>query len=110
MALGDHGTSGLLDIAERLKLTREALGVTQKEIARLAGASGGQAWNNYEAGRRRINVDHALALCRSVGVSLDWIYHGDRRNLHHDLAVKIRQAEARAGSSQAPKPKKRKRA
>ena len=106
MAIGDYGTFGMPDIAERLRLTREALGYTQVEIARLAGASGGQAWNNYESGRRRINVDHALALCQSIGVSLDWIYLGDRRNLHHDLALKIRQVET-AGAHGGAKKRKR---
>ena len=57
--------TSLAAIAERLSLTRAALGHTQAMMGTLCGAAGvnpGATWNNYEAGYRRINIDHALRL------------------------------------------------
>jgi transcriptional regulator with XRE-family HTH domain len=77
-------------IAERLRLTRNALGLSQADIGRLAGI-GAQAWNNNERARDRISLDQALKLCTATGVSLDWIYRGIMQGLPHDMAVKIQQ-------------------
>jgi len=80
-------------VADRMRLTRVALGLTQAAIGRLAGI-GAQAWNNNERGRGRISLDQALKLCVATGVSLDWIYRGEMRGLPHELAVKIQAAIA----------------
>ena len=57
--------TSLAEIGARLKISRLALGKTQAEMAADMGSStSGQAWENYEAGRRRISIDHALALSR----------------------------------------------
>lgn len=80
-------------VAERMRLTRLALGLTQAAIGRLAGI-GAQAWNNNERARGRISLDQALKLCVATGVSLDWIYRGEMRGLPHELAVKIQAAIA----------------
>jgi transcriptional regulator with XRE-family HTH domain len=81
----------IAEIAERLKLTRLALGYTQGFISTLIGSttSSGQAWENYESGRRRISLNHALALCQKCGLTLDWIYRGNLQSLPPDLAGKI---------------------
>jgi transcriptional regulator with XRE-family HTH domain len=50
-------------------------------------------WANYEAGERRISLNHALALCHSYGVTLEWIYRGHTNSLPQDLAEKIRSQE-----------------
>ena len=34
------------------------------------------AWNNWEKGVRRINLDDAIRLCDDYGLSLDYIYKG----------------------------------
>ena len=58
--------TSIAEIGARLELTRQALGLTQVMMGRLMGAvSNGQAWRNYESGKRRISIDHALALTRS---------------------------------------------
>jgi len=70
-------------IGARLAMTRHSLGATQAEMAKLMGSvTNGQAWGNYESGRRCISIGHALELCRTCGLSLDWIYRGKgkRRN------------------------------
>lgn len=83
--------TSLAEIGARLKLSRLALGKTQAEMASYMGSSTpGQAWENYEAGRRRISIDHALAL-RSVGLTIEWIYEGNDRRLSRDLYARIKQ-------------------
>lgn len=82
-------------IAERLRLTRRALGYTTTEMCRRMGSvSHGSAYTNYEMDRRRISTDHALALCASCSLTMDWIYLGDARMLPPDLREKIQQLQA----------------
>src|SRR5262245_8270660 len=82
-------------IAERLHLTRTALGRTTTEMCRLMGStSGGSAWTNYEMGRRRINLDHAFRLCATCGLDLNWIYMGSKDGLRKELREKIDDLQA----------------
>ena len=82
--------SSVDQIAYRLRITRAALGHTQAVMSQLAGSSTeGQAWGNYESGERRISLDHALALCAKLGMTLEWIYRGNIHSLPADLAEKI---------------------
>jgi transcriptional regulator with XRE-family HTH domain len=84
--------SALDQIGLRLRLTRAALGYTQTMMGTLCGATGtnpAATWNNYEAGYRRINIDHAQTLCRRVGVTMDWIYLGNVQNVGEPLRSQI---------------------
>jgi transcriptional regulator with XRE-family HTH domain len=87
-------------IAKRLKALRDALKLTQAVMSRIVGSStSGQLWGNYEnyeGDWRRISLDHALALCRYCGVTLEWIYRGQIQSLPPDLAEKIRFQEMKA--------------
>lgn len=65
------------DVAERLRLTREAMGWSQAELCRRAGIAT-QTWNNAETADNRIGVDEAIKLCRVSHVTLDWVYRGSR--------------------------------
>lgn len=68
-------------IALRLETTRVALGhKNQAEFAKGANLSQNR-YNQYETGERRITIDAALKLKRKYGISLDWIYDGDRYGL-----------------------------
>lgn len=90
MARGIPPPTSLEQIGERLRLTRLALGHTQAIMSQLMGSStGGQAWQNYEAGIRRISLDHALRLCSRIGLTLEWIYRGNMHSLPSDLGEKI---------------------
>lgn len=74
--------TSLPEIGARLALTRQALGFTQATMSKLMGSvTAGQAWENYEAGRRRISLDHALELCRTCQLTLPWIYQGQMNDL-----------------------------
>lgn len=67
------------DIAERLRLSREAIGdgqLTQKAFAAEAGV-GYEQYKNWESGAYRISVDGARALRKRYGLSLDFIYEGN---------------------------------
>lgn len=87
-------------IGERLQLIRRAYSavqhrekdMSQSEFARLCGI-GIPAWNNAETGDNRIGLDNAMAVCRRTGVSLDFIYRGERAGLPHALAVAIENLE-----------------
>lgn len=82
-------------IARRIKLTREALRLTQAEICRRTGISA-PAWNNYETARGRPDLDPAIAIVRATGVSLDWIYLGLEAHLPANIVEGIRRLEAEA--------------
>jgi transcriptional regulator with XRE-family HTH domain len=76
------------EIAQRLRLTREALGLAQAELCRRTGIRPA-AWNNAETGDNRLGIDSAMQLCKATGVTLDWIYLGHRGGLPQKLAVEI---------------------
>ncbi len=78
------------EIAKRLRITRAALGYTQPMMSALAGLSTeAQAWSNYENGVRRISIDVAHKLSITLGLTLEWIYHGAIESLKPELAAKI---------------------
>jgi transcriptional regulator with XRE-family HTH domain len=79
-------------IAERLKLTREAVGLNQAAFARLTGIEP-QAINNYENGLRGISVAQATKICIATGVSLDWIFRGIAAGLPINLATALQQKQ-----------------
>jgi transcriptional regulator with XRE-family HTH domain len=79
-------------IGDRLRMTREALKKNQATWCRMVGIDQ-QAWNNYERGRRRISLDHALKVVKATGVGLDWIYRGISKDLPHDIFIGVQAAE-----------------
>jgi transcriptional regulator with XRE-family HTH domain len=83
--------TSLLEIGARLAVTRKALGLTQAEMDRIMGTanSAGQTYNIYETGRQRIPTHHALALCGTCNITLDWIYRGQMHNIQPDICGKI---------------------
>jgi transcriptional regulator with XRE-family HTH domain len=86
--------SGLESIADRLRLSREALGYSITTMARFIGGQP-SLWHNYETGLRRISVDKALLLKRATGLTLEWIYTGDVAGLPQYIAEKIEQQLAK---------------
>lgn len=69
-----------IDIAERLKLIRSIEGMEQREFAESAGLKVSQ-YKNWETGVYRIGLDGALALRTRYGVTLEYLYIGDRESL-----------------------------
>lgn len=69
--------------AERLRVAREALGLSQAELCRQTGIST-QSWNNAETGDNRLGIDNVLKLSQ-YGITPQWVYHGDRTHLPANL-------------------------
>jgi DNA-binding XRE family transcriptional regulator len=75
-------------VAARLRLTRQALKLSQVGLCRITRISP-QAWNNAETGDNLIGLANAMKLCRATGVTLDWIYRGVGSNLPRLIATEI---------------------
>jgi transcriptional regulator with XRE-family HTH domain len=82
-----------VQIATRLRHTREALGVNQREFATRANLKPNR-YSQYETGTRPLTIDAAHTICDEFGVTLDWLFRGDRSTLPHRLAINIAQIEA----------------
>lgn len=80
-------------VAQRLILTRQALGLGQKEFADRARIAS-NTYNQYESGVNLPSLEKALALKDAYQISLDWIYDGDNSGLRHELAVAIKALRA----------------
>lgn len=76
-------------VGERIKATRLALDYKNAaEFGRLVDIAP-NALNNYETGRSRPTVEQAVKIARVTGVTLDWIYLGNRANLPHRIVVRL---------------------
>lgn len=76
------------DVAVRLRLTREALGLSQARLCRLTGIAP-NTWNNAETGDNMLGLANALRLCQVTGVTLEWIYRGNRFGLPQAIAEEL---------------------
>lgn len=75
-------------IADRLRATRCALGLSQAELCQMAEIAP-NTYNQWEKGRQGISVVGAIKLCNTFHLSLDWIFRGDISTLPFDLATKL---------------------
>jgi len=57
----------------RLKIARESIGATQKEIAEILKIAT-STYTNYEAGRSEPNIESIARLARMFEVSVDWLF------------------------------------
>jgi transcriptional regulator with XRE-family HTH domain len=86
---------GLDAIAKRLRLLREALGLTQQAMSDVTGV-GRTSITNYETATRRPDVDEAIKISAATGVPIDWIYTGNLAGfLPAHIAASIRAIEDR---------------
>jgi transcriptional regulator with XRE-family HTH domain len=51
-------------------------------------------YSQYETGARPLTIDAALRICNEYGLTLDWLYRGERSTLPHKLAIDIARSEA----------------
>ena len=75
-------------LANRLKITREAIGVKPAEVCKRIKV-GANAWSMYESGERRITLQVAIKFCAEYGLTLDWIYRADPSRLPHEVRMKL---------------------
>jgi transcriptional regulator with XRE-family HTH domain len=71
----DNSDRPFSDIAERVRWHRALVALDQADYAMKAGLKRAQL-NNWESGNYRLSVDGALALRRTYGLSLDFMYEG----------------------------------
>ena len=89
MANADRPSEFVHRAAARLRVTRCVLGLTQRSMAELCGASEAR-WSNWE---RADHLPDILAMARLSGlfrVPLDWIYRGDLAGLPWHLVPELR--------------------
>ena len=63
------------DIASRIRWHRQLVGLTQKQYGDKIGQKRANI-NNWESGDYRLSLDGALALRKTYGLSLDFMYEG----------------------------------
>jgi len=89
-------------IGNRLELLRDAHNLNQADIAKRLSITP-QRWNQWESGKRLIDIQHAIKIADRFGASLDWIYRGIDGALTVDLHNKISVVIAKMQSHLTPK-------
>lgn len=89
-------------VGERLRRTREALGLSIAELARQLGERA-NTWTQYETGDRLPDPIILEKWARRAPIDLGWIYWGRMDKLPYDLATKLtttaESAPSKGGSS-----------
>lgn len=75
MTDGDAFKDSAKETGQRLVQLREALGLSQTQMAERYGVGNQQTWSNYEKGRW-LPPELALKIAAKDKVSLDWLYRG----------------------------------
>lgn len=87
-----------LGIVRRLRAIQQALGRSDREMGEAAGGISRARWSNYVAKERdnwrRPSVEALMALYQSVGVSAEFVWLGDGRQIDDRLLRKIHTAMA----------------
>lgn len=81
------------EIAERLVATQKALGKTPAALCKESGISATQ-WSQFTDPeyKRRITLTAAYKLKDTFGITLEWIFDGDRGKLPYDVATRLKDA------------------
>ena len=72
-------------------MLRVALGMKAVQIAASVDCKPNR-WSQYETGERPLTLEIANRLVDEYGVTLDWLYRGDRAALRGDLRERIPRA------------------
>lgn len=84
-----HNDRDLMDaVGDRLRLSRQALGLSQVEFSQRAGIAA-NTYNQYERGKKLPSINNAVAICDAHGLTLDWLFRDDPGNLPYKLASAI---------------------
>lgn len=91
-----------VDVAYRLQIAQEILGLKAAELCRLTGIKPNQ-WSQFlnPDMKRRITLEAAYKIKDEFGITLEWIYDGDRNRLPAHFVKRLLELEAKA------QPKKR---
>lgn len=81
-------TDQLALVGGRLRALRDALGLSQAELAGIVNKAANTV-AMWETGQRLLDPLAASALADRYGASLDWFYRGDLSGVRRDLADRI---------------------
>lgn len=91
-------TDWSIEVGRRLRAAREAVGVTQNELAEAIGAGkpplGGKRLSNWEAGDKMLPPSFAAAIAERHGLTTDFFYRGNTGGIEARLITKIEKALA----------------
>jgi transcriptional regulator with XRE-family HTH domain len=96
MTRPEKNSKNMDPVARRLALTREILGLTEREFAERAGVVLSR-YHSWEIGSIPISLSAAMALCAAHGLTLDWLYRGKTLGLPPWLAVEAEAWSAMLG-------------
>lgn len=72
-------------VGTRLKRVREVLGLSKREFAERAGLTE-QTYGPFENARRPLSLEAAKRLRKHYGLSLEFMYFGNKADLPHRIA------------------------
>jgi transcriptional regulator with XRE-family HTH domain len=98
MTRPEKNSKNMDPVARRLALTREILGLTEREFAERAGVVLTR-YHRWETGSIPISLSSAMALCAAHGLTLDWLYRGKTMGLPLWLAVEVEACSAMLSSN-----------
>jgi transcriptional regulator with XRE-family HTH domain len=78
-------------VGQRLRVTRDVLGLNQEEFARVVGKTSG-AISMWETGDRLLDPLAAAKLAERYGLTTDWFYLGRLGGVRNDLASRLENA------------------
>lgn len=78
----------MADVAKRLRMVREVLGLEQGDFGRRAGLKP-NTYNMIELGKRLPSIEVAIALAEAHRLTLDFIFRGDAGDLPHSIASAV---------------------
>ena len=73
----------LKDIGKRISSRRKALDITQEQLAEMMDVSV-QMISNLEQGKKAIRPENLVKVCKSLGVSADYILFGEKSDREID--------------------------
>lgn len=88
---GDRQERTLSAIGRRLKATREALGLNQRQLCQRASVAT-NTYNQWEKGKSRPELDEAIKLVDEFDLTLDWIYLGDAGRMPFEIVEAVRRS------------------
>ena len=65
----------LTEMGERLSKRRKQLGLTQEQLAEMAGSTT-QTISTAETGRKALRPENVLKLCVALDISIDYLFRG----------------------------------
>lgn len=77
------------EVAARLLLTREVVGLKQGAFAERAGIAA-NTYNQQEKGEKLPSLENAIALCDAYDLTLDWIYRGEPGGLRYEFVAAMK--------------------